>query len=101
MSQHILVTGGAGYVGSHATASLLEEGYGVVVFDNLSTGHQEAVPADAEFIQGDLPIGTPSIGCSALTALMRSCISLPSRWSGSRWHTRFAILATMWPIRST
>ena len=43
MSKKILVTGGAGYIGSHTTLALLEAGYDVVVYDNLSTGRAEAV----------------------------------------------------------
>ncbi|WP_236024820.1 UDP-glucose 4-epimerase GalE [Arenibaculum pallidiluteum] len=50
----ILVTGGAGYVGSHCVAALLERGHRVVVFDNLRQGHRAAVRPQAEFIQGDL-----------------------------------------------
>ena len=50
----LLVTGGAGYVGSHAVVELLARGHKVVVFDNLYQGHREAVPAEAKFVQGDL-----------------------------------------------
>ena len=50
----LLVTGGAGYVGSVATAQPLEAGHEVVVFDNLSTGSGSAVPEGAQLVQGDL-----------------------------------------------
>lgn len=50
----ILVVGGAGYIGSHITKQLLDKDYQVVVLDNLSTGHKEAVDPRAVFIQGDL-----------------------------------------------
>ncbi|HEY8611012.1 MAG TPA: UDP-glucose 4-epimerase GalE [Roseomonas sp.] len=49
-----LVTGGAGYVGSHVVLALLERGDDVVVFDNLRQGHRGAVPAGAELVTGDL-----------------------------------------------
>src|SRR5881397_3162565 len=42
----ILVTGGAGYIGSHSVAALRRAGHTVTVCDNLSTGHRAAVPAD-------------------------------------------------------
>jgi UDP-glucose 4-epimerase len=45
----VLVTGGAGYIGSVVTAMLLAEGHEVVVVDDLSTGHADAVPPGAEF----------------------------------------------------
>lgn len=51
---NILVTGGAGYIGSHAVRSLLKTGHSVVVLDNLSYGHREAVPTDVPFYQVDL-----------------------------------------------
>ncbi|MFC9517369.1 UDP-glucose 4-epimerase GalE [Nocardiaceae bacterium NPDC056970] len=50
----LLVTGGAGYVGSVCTTVLLERGHEVVVVDDLSTGNADAVPAGAEFIEGDI-----------------------------------------------
>jgi UDP-glucose 4-epimerase len=53
MNKVILVTGGAGYIGSHAVKELRKQGYRPVVYDNLSTGHQWAVSKD-ELIAGDL-----------------------------------------------
>ncbi|MBJ8345048.1 UDP-glucose 4-epimerase GalE [Antrihabitans sp. YC2-6] len=50
----LLVTGGAGYVGSVCAQVLLEEGNEVVVVDDLSTGNRDAVPGGAEFIEGDV-----------------------------------------------
>lgn len=51
---HALVTGGAGFIGSHLTRALLAEGRRVTVLDNLSVGRREAVPAGARFVHGDL-----------------------------------------------
>lgn len=50
----ILVTGGAGYIGSVMSQVLLENNYEVIVYDNLSRGHRQAVPKEAIFIEGDL-----------------------------------------------
>lgn len=49
-----LVTGGAGYIGSHVTHLLLDQGHSVVVFDDLSTGNRENVDERAEFIEGSI-----------------------------------------------
>jgi UDP-glucose 4-epimerase len=51
---NILVTGGAGYIGSVVTEQLIAAGETVVVFDNLSQGHREAVHPEADFVHGDL-----------------------------------------------
>jgi UDP-glucose 4-epimerase len=51
---NVIVTGGAGYIGSAAAAALLEAGHHVTVLDNLSSGHRAAVPEGARFVQGDL-----------------------------------------------
>jgi UDP-glucose 4-epimerase len=50
----LLVTGGAGYIGSIVSRLLIEQGHEVVVFDNLERGHREAVAREAKLIVGDL-----------------------------------------------
>jgi UDP-glucose 4-epimerase len=50
----VMVTGGAGYIGSHAVLALLDAGWPVVVVDNLTTGFRWAVPDAARFVQGDV-----------------------------------------------
>jgi UDP-glucose 4-epimerase len=52
-----LVTGGAGYIGSHIVHELVDRGEKVVVLDNLATGFREAVPAAAELVVGDIGDG--------------------------------------------
>ena len=66
-----LVTGGAGFVGSHVVLALMDKGHEVVVLDNLSQGHRDAVPAGARLIQGDL----------ADTRLLRDVVS-DGPWDG-------------------
>lgn len=51
---NILVTGGAGYVGSHVVEELQKNGFTPIVYDNFSTGHEEAVPDDVQLIEGDI-----------------------------------------------
>lgn len=63
--QHVLVTGGAGYIGSHAALRLLEDGHTVTVLDNLSRGNKGAVdvlqslaaPGAFQFVEADLGHG--------------------------------------------
>jgi UDP-glucose 4-epimerase len=50
----VLVTGGCGYIGSHAVLALREAGWPVVVIDNLTTGFRWALPADVPLVEGDL-----------------------------------------------
>ena len=60
----VLVTGGAGYVGSHVVPALREAGYRVVVLDDLSTGSRAAVPDDVAFVEGDA--GDRAIAAAAI-----------------------------------
>jgi UDP-glucose 4-epimerase len=55
----VLVTGGAGYIGSVVTAALLEGGHEVTVLDDLSTGHEDAVPEGARFVRATLQDSAP------------------------------------------
>lgn len=50
----LLLTGGAGYIGSVVASQLLDAGHDVVVLDDLSTGHRDAVPEAAQFVQADV-----------------------------------------------
>src|SRR5216684_866278 len=54
MAERILVTGGAGYIGSVVVAQLVERGYEPIVVDDLSHGHRAALPASARLIAGDI-----------------------------------------------
>ncbi|GAA4711621.1 UDP-glucose 4-epimerase GalE [Sphingomonas lutea] len=53
----VLVTGGAGYIGSHAVLALKDAGWAVCVIDNLSTGARGVVPGDVPFFEGDIADG--------------------------------------------
>jgi UDP-glucose 4-epimerase len=54
---NILVSGGAGYIGSHAVLALIDAGWQPVVYDNLSTGFRWAVPEGVPFVEGDISDG--------------------------------------------
>jgi UDP-glucose 4-epimerase len=53
-SRTVVVTGGAGFIGSHVTESLLADGFGVIVIDDLTSGKAERVPASVELAQVDI-----------------------------------------------
>ena len=87
----VLVTGGAGYIGSIVAERLLAAGDEVVVYDNLATGHRAAVPPGARFLQADLADG------EALRAELRgvdavvhmaavSLVGVSVRDPSSYWH---------------
>lgn len=52
--KNILVSGGAGYIGSHTARALVQQGYQAVVLDSLVTGHRQAIGRDMPFYQGDI-----------------------------------------------
>jgi UDP-glucose 4-epimerase len=54
VSSHAIVTGGAGFIGSHVVDALLADGYAVTVIDDLSSGQRERVPAAAELLELDI-----------------------------------------------
>ena len=67
-----LVTGGAGYIGSHAVFALLEAGWRVAVIDDLSTGHRAAVSPEAGFFTGD--VGQMSVIAGVLAQFRPSAV---------------------------
>lgn len=54
LGQSILVTGGAGFIGSHLVHALLEQGKTVRILDDLSSGHHKNIPANIQFIKGSI-----------------------------------------------
>jgi UDP-glucose 4-epimerase len=93
----ILVTGGAGYIGSITAQILLEHGHAVRVVDDLSTGHRDAVPAEAEFFYGDLrDPQTARDACAGVGAVMhfaaKSIVGDSTRDPAPYWESN--VLAT-------
>ena len=54
MTKRVLVTGGAGFIGSHVAEAYLAEGWDVTVLDDLSRGHRENIPSGAGFVEADI-----------------------------------------------
>ena len=75
----ILVTGGAGFIGSHVTRGLLAEGHRGIVVDNLATGYAENIPPGAEFIEAD--ISQTSV-CESLPGDVDMVLHLAAQSSG-------------------
>src|SRR5437764_15328490 len=86
----LLVTGGAGYIGSIVASSLLEAGHEVVVLDNLERGHRAAVPQGARLVVADL-LDRPAVDAAlsegfdgtlhfAALALVSESVSHPERY---------------------
>lgn len=87
----VLVLGGAGYIGSVVARFVLQADHQVTVLDDLSTGHRDAVPADADFVQGDISTAGDVFGKGSYDAvihlaaksLVGESVVNPSRY----WHT--------------
>ncbi|HEY2080457.1 MAG TPA: UDP-glucose 4-epimerase GalE [Streptosporangiaceae bacterium] len=66
----LLVTGGAGYIGSVVAAQLADAGHEVTVLDDLSTGHADAVPPGARFVRGDLRADAAAVLAGGVDAVL-------------------------------
>jgi UDP-glucose 4-epimerase len=89
----LLVTGGAGYIGSVVATQLLEAGHDVVVLDNLGTGHPDAVPAGATFVRASideadhvLADGIEAVLHFAAKSLVAESVAKPELY----WHNNVA-----------
>jgi UDP-glucose 4-epimerase len=99
----LLVTGGAGYIGSVVAAQLIEAGHEVVVLDDLSTGHPDAVPPGALFVQGDLrtraqPVlaeGIDAVLHFAARSLVGESVQFPARYWENNLGGTLALLEAM------
>lgn len=83
----ILVTGGAGYIGSHVVKALGEKGHEVIVYDNLSKGHRDAV-LHGELVVSDLA-DTSKLEKSVRRIPARRGLALCSAYRISKWANPF------------
>jgi len=87
----VLVAGGAGYIGSVVTAALLEADHQVTVLDDCSTGHADAVPEGAEFVQAGLHESGPVLADVRPEAVLhfaaKSLVGVSQREPQDYWHT--------------
>ena len=98
----LLVTGGAGYIGSVVGALLVAEGHHVTVLDDLSTGHQDAVPAGAAFVRGSIrdagPLlagGVDAVLHFAAKSLVGESVAKPTLYWESNLGGTLALLEAM------
>ena len=80
----ILITGGAGFIGSHTADALLNAGHTVSILDNLHTGQRANLPGGATFIEGDIThpdvAKSAATGCDAILHLA-ALVSVPQSLS--------------------
>ena len=93
----LLVTGGAGYVGSVCAAHLVDAGHEVTVLDDLSTGHRDAVPDGARFVEADLADAADDAARRRLRR--RAALRGAARWSASRCSARSCTGRATWSPR--
>jgi UDP-glucose 4-epimerase len=99
----LLVTGGAGYIGSVVAAQLLAAGHEVTVLDDLSTGHADAVPPGATFVEGDLrgsagavlADGIDAVLHFAAKSLVGESVAQPGLYWGNNLGGSLALLEAM------
>src|SRR5579872_1591867 len=99
----VLVTGGAGYIGSVVAAQLVAAGHEVTVLDDLSTGYADAVPAGAAFVKGTLrdcaaevlADGTDAVLHFAAKSLVGESVAEPARYWSANLGGAIALLEAM------
>ncbi len=99
----VLVTGGAGYIGSVVAAQLIAAGHEVTVLDDLSTGHADAVPAGATFVRGTLrdcaaevlSDGIDAVLHFAAKSLVGESVAEPARYWSANLGGTLALLDAM------
>ncbi|MFC7331202.1 UDP-glucose 4-epimerase GalE [Marinactinospora rubrisoli] len=99
----VLVTGGAGYVGSVVAAQLVAAGHEVVVLDDLSTGHRDAVPPGCTFVEGDvrdraaevLADGVAAVLHFAAKSIVPESVAHPELYWGGNVGVSLALLEAM------
>ncbi|MEO3799009.1 UDP-glucose 4-epimerase GalE [Nonomuraea sp. B1E8] len=97
----LLVTGGAGYVGSVVAAQLVEAGHEVTVLDDLSTGHEDAVPEGARFVRADIARahdaldGADAVLHFAAKSLVGESVAKPGLYWGNNLGGTLALLDAM------
>jgi UDP-glucose 4-epimerase len=99
----LLVSGGAGYIGSVVAAQLADVGHDVVVLDDLSTGHEDAVPAMASFVRGTIREDAASVLASGIDAVLHfaakslvpESVAHPDRYWGNNLGGTLALLEAM------
>lgn len=97
----LLVTGGAGYIGSVVATQLLEAGHDVTVLDDLSTGHRDAIPDQADFVQAGISdahkalAGTDAVLHFAAKSLVAESMAHPERYWATNVVGTLELLAAM------